>query len=145
MRKALEFKKCILLIIVAVVICSGLYSGVCETNKPISRTDSFSSPDDYDGGCPLKDSIDTKATRSLIATVAETNGVGTIKDVIKKTRTGVDNHKLGKNILSLSSYHFSGNFSLYALSVISGLTGSTSGRKSIISYIHLQDGEKPSR
>lgn len=145
MERVVKVKKAILLIIAAVVICSGFYSDVCETNKPVFHSDSFSVSDDHDGGYPLKDRVDAKVSHSLIATVAETKGVGTTKDAIKRTGTCVDNKRHGRNTLNLGLYPFLGEHSFNALSTVFQLTDNISSRNSIISYIHLQDGEKPSK
>ena len=144
MKKVLEFKNCILLIIAIVIVAGGFYFDVRETRNlfdDLSYSSAAGSFSDNNGktsegsGC-------IKAAASITAAVAEIRNTGVIREAARR----MENRANGRRILVITLILFLclsfGSFFLNVLPSVFPWTDIISSRRSIIGYIHMQDGQK---
>ena len=142
MRKVADMKKFILLIIAVVIVVGGFYFDVQETHELYDNMGYSLTAYSDDFGAPLHSAISIKSATAIIAVVAEIKDAGIIREALKR----FENRSSSKRILIITLIIFLclsfGRFFLNVLPSVFPWTDIISSRRSIISYIHLQDGEK---
>ena len=142
MNLVLSFKKLVLFILAWTIIVGGLFFGVHET---LEHSDQFSIlAEDYSDSqsLPLHDNFFIRSDSYCIVSVSEVRDARVVKEVIKQ----LEKNSKGSYIviLALVLCFLMAASSLYS-SVMSALFAWTNiifSRRSIISYIHNQDGNK---
>ena len=142
MRTALAFKKYILLIITLVIVIGGSYFDICETYDLFNNMECNLSEYTCDSGAPLQNVIKIKGTASFIAAVAEIKDAGMVREIIKRLENSSNNKTIIVLILIFFICISLGSFVANVYPSLFPWTEIITSRRSVISYIHLQDGEK---
>lgn len=143
MKKMNLFKKFILLVIVAVIVMGGIYFDVRETNDFIDDMCYSLEASSDDLSIPVKNgNVYIDRSSSIIAAVAEIRDASIIREVIRRLERRSDKETIPFLSLILFLCLSIGIFYLNVLPSIYPWTDIISSRRSIICYIHLQDGAK---
>ena len=142
MRITINLKRCILLIITVVIVIGSFYFDVKKTNEivnDISYISNFSS-DEYD--IPLRGNISANRITPIIAVEAEVKNTELIRESLNRAKSSSTKKRILVFTLILLLCISFGVLFLNALTSIFPWTDIISSRRSIISYIHMQDGAK---
>lgn len=142
MNQELSFKSFILFILAWTIIVGGLFFGVHET---LEYSDQFSIlAEDYSDShsLPLHDNLYIRSDSSFIVSVSEVRDAGVAKEVIKQLEKNSKGSYIVILALALCFLIAASSLHSSVMSALFALTNIIFSRRSIISYIHNQDGNK---